>query len=138
MADSTLSELYAGLQSLASSAFPRKCTTCGRVFESSEQFLVETESLGGNSGLKAGYGDEDETVVELFRNCPCGSTLMEIYGDRRDGSALGQRRRERFAELLALLHEKAGIDPAVGRLEVLKVLNGEPSEVLARIGYGRK
>ncbi len=138
MANKLLSEIYDGLRSLAASDFPRKCATCGRVFESSEQFLAETESLWGASGLKTGHGDDDETVVELFRNCPCGSTLLEIYGDRRDSSAVGQLRRERFAALVKMLHERAGLDPVEARVEVLKVLHGERSEVLESIGYGRK
>ncbi len=130
-----LSEIYAGLRELARGAFPRRCANCGRVYESSTQFLSETEALRGNSGLKAGYDDDDERIVELFRNCPCGSTLMELYEDRRDNSAEGQRRRERFAALLGTLQSRAGIDPALGRQEIRKALRGEHSEVLARIGY---
>ncbi len=61
--------LYQGLQALSQSAFPKKCTTCGRVFESEEDFIRKSESIRGTSGLKESLDDNDSQIVELFRNC---------------------------------------------------------------------
>lgn len=130
-----LPEIYAGLRSLAGSGFPRQCANCGRVFESSAQFVAETEALRKGSGLHAGYGDLDETVVELYRNCPCGSTLVELYANRRDESPAGQERRRRFGVLMKKLQDRAGLEPAQAREAILKALRGERSEALEALGY---
>ncbi|MCK9987662.1 MAG: hypothetical protein AzoDbin1_04134, partial [Azoarcus sp.] len=42
---------------------------------------------------------DGQVIVELFRNCVCGSTLMDCFRDRRDTSEAGLRRRARFGEL---------------------------------------
>ena len=81
------------------------------------------------SGLKQSMDDIDNTIVEVYRNCPCGSTLMDFFSDRRDISDSGLRRREKFAELLAYLIEK-GWETQLARTELIKVLRGEKSELL--------
>lgn len=122
--------LFDGLRALANSAFPKHCSNCGRTYASAEQFLQETVSIRSNlSGLKESADDDDNTIVEVYRNCPCGSTLMDFFSDRRDTSEAGLRRREKFGELLQYLIQK-GWDPAMARSELLKVLRGEKSELL--------
>ena len=89
------SKLFDGLNSLAESAFPKKCNTCGRMFENAEQFLRETEDIRESvTGLKQSRDDEGAIIVEAFRNCPCGSTLMDFFNDRRDQSRAGDARRK--------------------------------------------
>jgi len=57
---------------------------------------------------------------------------MDVFGNRRDSSEAGTRRRKRFDELVAFLVSE-GLDPLVARAELLKVMRGGRSEVLA--GY---
>jgi len=128
-----VADIYAGLKAFSSDSFPKRCSRCGREFRSAEQFLHETRRLGHSTGLRESQDDEDRTLVELFRNCPCGSTLMECFGDRRDMSAAGIRRREKFRELMQLLVD-AGVDREKARGELLKVLRGGQSEILRARG----
>ncbi len=128
-----INELYNGLQFMRASAFPKKCPSCGKVYETADDFVSQTKSLFGKSGLKQSIDDDDKSLVELFRNCVCGSTMMEEFRDRRDTSDLGLRRREKFGQLLELL-KQSGVDANVGRQELLKVMRGENSEILHNIG----
>jgi len=124
---------FEGLNSLAQSAFPKKCKTCGRLFETAEQFLKETEDIRESvTGLKQSRDDEGAIIVEVFRNCPCGSTLMDFFNDRRDQSRAGDARRKKFNDLLEFLLEN-GLEREMARNELLKVMRGEKSEILARI-----
>jgi hypothetical protein len=127
---STEIRLYEGLQAIADDAFPRTCGACGRTISSAREFLAATEAIRGKSGLKQGRDDDDRPVVELYRNCPCGSTLMEFFADRRDNSPAGQRVRARFGELLERL-VAAGVPRDTARQEVLRLLRGQRSETLA-------
>ncbi len=134
MSHSISDTLYDGLQALAESAFPKKCSTCGRTFETADQFIKETETVRPTvSGLKQTEDDDGSKIVELFRNCPCGSTLMDAFNDRRDLSENGEKRRKRFAELQTYLIDHHKIDSNQAREELLKVLRGEQSELLAGI-----
>ena len=126
-------ELYAGLQAIADEAFPRTCGTCGRRIESAADFIRQTQAIRGRSGLKQGYDDDDRPLVELYRNCPCGSTLMEFFGDRRDHSPAGERRRERFGRLMDQL-VAAGVPRDVAREELKRLLRGGTSEILEHHG----
>jgi hypothetical protein len=121
---------YEGLTALAADTFPKRCGNCGRLYHSVEDFLRQTEAVRGNhSGLKASEDGGDRTVVELFRNCVCGSTLMDVFNDRRDQSEQGLRRRLRFEQLLDLL-EARGIARDTARHELLRLLSGERSQLL--------
>lgn len=71
--------------------------------------------------------------MELFRNCSCGSTLMECFNDRRDTSNMGLKRRELFGRLMALLAKK-GLPADNARAELLKLIHGEHSQVLEEMG----
>lgn len=128
-----INELYNGLQFMRASAFPKKCPSCGKVYETADDFISQTKSLFGKSGLKQSIDDDDKSLVELFRNCGCGSTMMEEFRDRRDTSELGLRRREKFGQLLELL-KQSGLDANAARQELLKVIRGENSEILHNIG----
>lgn len=126
-------ELFGGLKELAESSFPKKCANCGREYQNAEQFLRETESINNKiTGLKASVDDDGIAIVEAFRNCPCGSTLMDFFSDRRDLSVAGLGRRKKFEEMMVFL-TKNGLDKIVARNELLKVLRGERSEILANI-----
>jgi len=127
------SELFKGLRELAESAFPKKCTNCGRLFVSAEQFLLETQDINASTtGLKQSEGDDGSKIIEVFRNCPCGSTLMEFFNDRRDTSEAGIKRRGKFEELMSFLQNN-NLDKTTARMELIKVLRGEKSEILSKM-----
>ena len=130
--------LVAGLRALAEASFPKRCAACGAVYEDVHDYVRSTAPISATrSGLKQSVGDDGQTIVELFRNCACGSTLMDAFGDRRDFSDAGARRRHRFTELLDYLVGQ-GLDRAVARAELLVVMNGGTSEILAGIKPPKK
>jgi len=122
--------LLAGLRALAESSFPKRCGNCGKVYDSVADYVAQTASIATDkSGLKQSRDDDGQTIIELFRNCTCGSTLMDFFSDRRDLSGAGEQRRRRFDELIQHLIGR-GLDRAVARTELLKVMHGLPSEIL--------
>lgn len=124
---------FEGLRPRGESSFPKTCRTCGRVYDTPEDFFKETGSgQSSRTGLRESVDDDEEVLVEVFRNCACGSTLMDNFSNRRDTSAEGQARREKFAMYLTFLI-KAGMDASKARAELLKVARGGKSEILARI-----
>lgn len=130
--------LVAGLRALAEASFPKRCASCGAVYDDVLDYVRRTAPISPTrSGLKQSSDDDGSTIVELFRNCACGSTLMDSFGDRRDASDVGANRRQRFAELLTYLLG-AGLDGTVARAELLKVMQGETSEILAGIKSPKK
>jgi len=122
--------LLAGLRALAESSFPKRCGTCGKVYDDVADYVTQTASIATDrSGLKQSRDDDGQTIIELFRNCTCGSTLMDFFSDRRDLSSAGEQRRRRFDELVQYLLGR-GLDRAVARTELLKVARGQSSEIL--------
>lgn len=65
--------------------------------------------------------DDDEIYLEIYRNCDCGSTLMEFFSSRRDLSEQGIRKRTIFGELLLAL-DKAGYEKADSRSLLLEFM----------------
>lgn len=126
-------ELFNGLKALSDASFPKKCALCGQEYANVEEYVRKTEDVSGKSGLKKGYDDDDKPIVELFRNCVCGSTLMDCFNDRRDVSDGGLRRRKLFGKLMKMLTAK-GIGRDEARRELLKLLKGESSPVLEKLG----
>lgn len=122
-------ELYQGLQALSDLSFPKLCATCGKRYETVDDFISQTEAIRKSSGLKEDLGDDDQVIVELFRNCTCGSTLMDEFNNRRDLSVAGLKRRKKFGELIDRLVDK-GFTAEISRNELLKVMRGEGSELL--------
>ena len=120
---------FAGLRALLESSFPKHCVNCGRIYNSAEQFLSETENMpNGRSSLKSAVEDDGSEVVEVFRNCVCGSTLMDEFSSRRDESEQGKKRRAEFDKILASLrHHK--ISDSIARTEILNFLKGRPNHL---------
>ncbi len=123
-------ELLKGLRALADTAFPRKCTYCGKVYENSEQFLMETNgTASSNTGLVESIDDDENPIVEAYRNCSCGSTLMDFFGDRRSTSKEALKRRQQFGKMLDYLIDQ-GLEKDIARQELLKFIRGEKSQRL--------
>lgn len=124
-------EFFKGLKALAEAAFPKHCRNCGEVFATAEEFMLRTRAIRADiTGLKQSVDDDDMTIVEAYRNCSCGSTLMDFFSDRRDFSDAGQRRRDLFDKLLLDLELK-GMDRDQGRDYLLQVLRGQPPAAAA-------
>lgn len=130
-------QLFADLKALSDSAFPKQCSTCSRIYHSPEDFFRHSSAPTFGSGLKRSWDDDENTVVELFRNCECGSTLMDFFMDRRDSSARGVKRRTVFGRLLDAL-EKKGLHRDVARQELTGVMNGNSSRRLEALGIQLK
>jgi len=129
-------ELYEALTALTESAFPKRCPACGRLFASADAFIMETRSVReGVSGLKSTRDDREKTILELYRNCVCGSTLMDYFDDRRDFTSEGRKRRELFDLSMNILKQKGVAEP-VARVELIKYLKGEQSALLNKMGFG--
>ena len=126
-------DLFSGLKALSDASFPKRCANCGAEYATVEDYIRKTEDIRGLSGLKKSFDDDDNPIVELFRNCACGSTLMDCFNDRRDITDSGLKRRKLFGKLMAMLEGK-GLETGVAREELLKVLRGEESELLQSMG----
>lgn len=128
-------DIYAGLRQLADSAFPKRCKHCGREYRTSAEFLAATQPLRTNaSGLKQGHDDEGHEIVELFRNCVCGSTLLESYWNRRDLSDEGLMRRKRFKDMTDKLVAR-GCPEKTARGEMLKFIRGQPNDLMELVKH---
>lgn len=126
-------ELFASLHALVASTFPKRCRNCGREYADAAAFIAATQPVHpGEAGFKASRDDDNRPILELFRNCPCGSTLLESFHNRRDLSAAGLKRRERFGALLGKL-EAGGIDRQTARHELLLMIRGEPNNLFELI-----
>jgi len=129
--------LFKGLRALAEAAFPKTCPCCGKVYPTAEAFLAETEDLPvAKTPLKEATEADGSVLLEVYRNCACGSTLMDEFHDRRDMSERGCQRRALFRRLLHSLVHDYNIAEQVAREELLKVVHDEHSELVARIFPG--
>ena len=125
--------LIRGLEALAETTFPKRCKCCGRSFTDVADYVAQTHAMpNGSEGLKQSLGDDGEVIVDLFRNCPCGSTLMDSFNNRRDTSQQGEARRQRFNELMSYL-QSSGLSASMARHELLEVMHGRPSEILRKM-----
>ncbi len=62
--------------------------------------MQQTNDLNcGRSSLKQAEDENGQLIVEVYRNCVCGSTLMDEFHSRRDDSPEGQRKRQVYANL---------------------------------------
>jgi len=129
--------LFDDLVALENNSFPKKCETCGIVYECVEDFTKKTEHINGRSGLKSSEDDDGKTILECFRNCECGSTLLDFFADRRDMSAKGEKRRQAFDKVLAHLIEN-DIDEPRAREELKYYLKHKKSKLLETLGVFKK
>jgi hypothetical protein len=129
----TSNDYFRGLSALFEFSFPKKCAACGKVYKNSDQFLSETQNMpNGRSSLKEAIEDNGTAVVEVFRNCACGSTLMDEFNSRRNISSHGKNERIQFDNLLAILQQQ-GITADIGRSEILKFMQGRHSDIIDSI-----
>ncbi|WP_133297384.1 MULTISPECIES: oxidoreductase [Motiliproteus] len=125
----TLSEVFEGLTALSNGAFPKQCGSCGKSYADLEQLVAETSTSEDGSGLKQVGSFSPQ--VEVERICSCGQLLTETFGDRRSSGEVGAQRRALFDRLLSLLIE-GGMPTTMAKKELIKVMKGQPSELLNR------
>jgi hypothetical protein len=123
-------ELLKGLKALAEVSFPKKCSGCEKVYESANQFLSETNGTATSAtGLIESIDEHYNPIVEAYRNCVCGSTLVDFFGDRRGNSEVALKRRGQFGIMLDYLVEQ-GLEKELARNELSKFIRGEKSQRL--------
>lgn len=74
----TFEAFYKSLKSKETTIYPKTCNNCGKIFNNSKDFFLKTKKL--NNGIKFSE-DNGATVIEIFRNCSCGSTLLSNFFD---------------------------------------------------------
>jgi len=117
------SDSLMGLTAFIETSFPKKCSACGATFQTATQFLTETQNMpNGRSSLKEALEEDGTEIVEVFRNCACGSTLMDEFNSRRDNSDTGKESRAEFDQLLSN-NRHLSIENA--RSEVLKQIKNK-------------
>jgi len=121
--------LFKGLVALSDSSFPKICASCDKIYESEQEFINETQRIRGLSGLKESEDDDGTPIVELFRNCHCGSTLLDFFQERRVYS----NKRDLFDDLVILLKKK-GYEDSDAKNELRRVINDEPSQLIRDLG----
>jgi hypothetical protein len=100
--------------------FPKKCNTCGRIYNSREDFLRETQAMKKGDVIFDKEAKSNQRLQE-YRNCVCGSTLVIVAGDRRDNTPFGKARRELFDVCVTKLKEVTKEDDARVRERVRKI-----------------
>jgi hypothetical protein len=117
-------EFFEGLRELAESAFPKRCRNCGKEYQNATEYLTATQPLRADiSGLKQSRDDDGLAIVDLFRNCICGSTLLESFKNRRDLREEGITCRKRFDDMVDKL-VASGWPAESARAELLKLMRG--------------
>jgi hypothetical protein len=105
------------LKTLYNEKFPKKCNSCGAVFETRESYLEATKPLSDRNVRFDKFVDK----VQEYRNCTCGSTLMIMMPDRRDMTEFGIERRAIFDQLVALIVEMKKMDQEDAKKIVRKI-----------------
>lgn len=93
---------------LQAESFPKKCRICGKVYLDQAQFLAQTTPVTHSpSSIREVTQDDGhhDLFLEVFRNCGCGSTLMEFFHSRRDLSEAGITRRQLFDSMVRILED---------------------------------
>ena len=126
-------ELVEELKKIAEISFPKECQSCGARYETLEAFLEDTDAIPDAEGLFHKLERDDMSVIDLIRNCHCGSTLMVAFSERRDRTSHGLKRRDLFGGLLERLMS-VGVDEADARTALLKVVHGGRSDLLETYG----
>ncbi len=121
-----------GLRSVVDGDFPKTCRNCGRSYQTLEEFIRDTVSTSAGTGLKQGFSDDEQAIVELFRHCQCGSTLMSPVHSRRGNSDLASECREQFDRLVAQM-ATSGRTHESAREDLRQVITGSYGDILAQL-----
>ena len=125
-------ELYGRLKAFDEEGFPKTCGTCGRVYESASAFIANTTAARAGSALKQSHDENGETVIELFRDCQCGSTLMSPFYSRRGSSDLASKCRHEFDQLIKHMTDSGHTHASAGE-ELRHVITGGYADILEQL-----
>ena len=119
----TLSKSLGFLKNRLKTPFPKKCTKCGLIYETFEDFFYGTREIARGTVNYPILGND----FYLHRNCqpPCDTTLVVVFVDRRDESLAGARRRALFEQCLERLGSELGLDHVFARDVLLTLLANE-------------
>ncbi|MBL1292870.1 MAG: CbiX/SirB N-terminal domain-containing protein [Thiotrichales bacterium] len=122
-----------GLCGVVDDDFPKTCRNCGRTYQTMGEFIRDTVSTIAGAGLKQGFTDDEQAIVELFRHCQCGSTLMSPgQKSRRGNSDLASECREQFDQLVAQM-AAAGKTHESAREDLRQVITGGYGDILEQL-----
>jgi len=121
-----------GLRSAVDNNFPKTCRNCGRIYQNVDDFILDTALTMQGGGLKQGFTDEEQAIVELLRNCQCGSTLISPFYSRRSSSDLASECRHQFDKLVSQM-AVSGKKPDVAREELRQVITGGYGDILEQL-----
>ncbi len=122
---------FAGLKLSAYGAFPKVCANCQRSYASTASFFADTRPPQTHpTGLMHTEGDAGESLVQAFRVCRCGSSLMQYFRTRRDTSAEGVDRREAFAMFVNQL-ARVGVSTEQARDRLLGCMHQSGTDIQA-------
>lgn len=125
--------VFRELKSQVARCFPKTCESCGRKYPTLEDFLSATESTPYGSSFIEKAQFTDRSIVDILRNCACGSTLMVVLNERRDMTKRGTELRKLFDVLINVLDEH-GIAKDRSREELIKYIRGGESPLLEEHG----
>lgn len=98
------------LETLYADKFPKICNNCGKIFQTREQYLAATSTLKKKNSAQY---TKSLDLVQEYRNCSCGSSLMIYTTDRRDLTAYGLARRELFDTCLERLQHLSSFERGI-------------------------
>ena len=130
---SMLGSVSVKLKQLYQSKFPKKCNTCGRVYESRQAYINATKVLKKDNTVIY-----DKFGLQEYRNCVCGSTLMILTDDRRDTTEFGVARRKLFDSCLEKMLALSNKSEAELIEELRKVFRTIIDEVNGKDDKGNK
>lgn len=114
-------QLLETFRRLVACSFPKKCASCNRVYSDLQDFVARTRALSQSGGLLEQLDDAARDVIDLNRNCACGSTLMVVISERRDISDAGKALRRDFQRALDDM-TAGGVDAKYARRHLLDLM----------------
>ena len=125
-------ETYGELRAFDVESFPKTCRTCGKVYPSASAFIADTQAAKTGSAIKQSHDENGEVVIELFRDCQCGSTLMNPFYSRRGSSDLASKCREEFDHLIEHMTANGHTHASAGE-ELRHVITGGYADILSQL-----
>lgn len=125
-------ETYGQLKAFDTESFPKTCRNCGKVYDSAKAFIADTNPAKTDSALKQSYDEHGEVVVELFRDCQCGSTLMNPFYSRRGSGDLASKCRHEFDQLIKHMTANGHTHATAGE-ELRHVITGGYADILDQL-----
>ena len=111
---------------LPSEKFPKKCSKCGIVYQTADDFMNMTNGVGSHKNDIC-YNVGGKTKIFRYRNCPapCHSTLVVVTEERRDSTIAGIERRKVFGKIYrTVLEHVEGIQESSAHNIALYLIRG--------------